>query len=118
MRRSRFGAFDSAGLSDQPARVRARGRFAAIIVLVTVTSMRLLLGGACVVLAVPLAAIVTTMVELTLLDRDPRDQEAPTVLGRPKGGEDVTGVRAVERARRLPDQAVDAYLEALRVALS
>jgi ABC-type branched-subunit amino acid transport system permease subunit len=42
-------------------------------------------GGVCVLLAVPLAAIVTTLVDVTVLGRDPRDQEAPTVLGRPKG---------------------------------
>jgi predicted PurR-regulated permease PerM len=56
-----------------------------LIVLVTVTSMGLLLGGVYVLLAVPLAAIVSTLVDVTVLGRDPRDQEAPTVLGRPKG---------------------------------
>jgi len=40
-----------------------------------------------VLLAVPFAALVATLVEVTILDRDPRDAEVPTVLFAAKDAE-------------------------------
>jgi len=50
-------------------------------VLVTVTSIGLLLAaGVYVLLSVPLASIVATIVDVTMLGREPNDQEVPRVL--------------------------------------
>lgn len=51
-----------------------------LIVLVTVTAMGLLLGGIYVLLSVPLASVLATLVDVTVLNRDPEKQEVPTVL--------------------------------------
>ena len=51
-----------------------------LLVLVAVTATAVLFGGFAVILAVPLAALVATLIEVTVLDRDPRDVEVPTVL--------------------------------------
>jgi predicted PurR-regulated permease PerM len=51
-----------------------------LLVLVSVTATAVLFGGFAVILAVPLAALVATVIEVTVLDRDPRDVEVPTVL--------------------------------------
>jgi predicted PurR-regulated permease PerM len=51
-----------------------------LLVLVSVTASAVLFGPFAVILAVPLAALVATLVEVTVLDRDPRDVDVPTVL--------------------------------------
>jgi predicted PurR-regulated permease PerM len=51
-----------------------------LIVLVTVTSVGLLLGGAYVLLATPTAAILATLIEVVVLDKDPAKQEVPTLI--------------------------------------
>jgi predicted PurR-regulated permease PerM len=51
-----------------------------LLVLFAVTSSAVLFGGFAVLLAVPFAALVATLVEVTILDRDPRDADVPTVL--------------------------------------
>ena len=51
-----------------------------LIVLVTVSAVGLLFGGFYVLLAVPLAALLVTIFEVWVLDRDPAEQEVPTVL--------------------------------------
>jgi predicted PurR-regulated permease PerM len=51
-----------------------------LIVLVTVTSLGLLLGGVYVLLSVPLASIVATVVDVAALGRDPEQQDVPKVL--------------------------------------
>jgi predicted PurR-regulated permease PerM len=51
-----------------------------LIVLVTVTSIGLLLGGVYVLLSVPLASIIATIVDVTTLGLDPDEQEIPRVL--------------------------------------
>jgi predicted PurR-regulated permease PerM len=56
-----------------------------LIVLVTVTSIGLLLGGVYVLLSVPLASIVATIIDVTIFDRDPEEQDIPRVLFRSKG---------------------------------
>ena len=51
-----------------------------LAVLVAVTALGLLLGGLYVLLAIPLAAILGTLVDVVLRDRDPGEEEVPTVL--------------------------------------
>lgn len=51
-----------------------------LIILVTVTSIGLLLGGVYVLLSVPLASILATIIEVAVLGRDPHDQPVPRVL--------------------------------------
>jgi predicted PurR-regulated permease PerM len=51
-----------------------------LVVLVSVTSVGLLFGGFAVVLAVPLAAVIVTLVDVIVRERDPAEEEVPTVL--------------------------------------
>jgi predicted PurR-regulated permease PerM len=51
-----------------------------LVVLLSVTAFGLLLGGVYVLLAIPLAAIAGTLVDVILRDRDPAHEEVPTVL--------------------------------------
>ena len=51
-----------------------------LIVLFTVTAMGLLLGGIYVLLSVPLASALATIVDVAVLNRDPEEQDVPTVL--------------------------------------
>ena len=62
-----------------------------LAVLVAVTALGLLLGGLYVLLAIPLAAILGTVVDVVLRDRDPADVEVPTVLFPPQDRERVGG---------------------------
>lgn len=51
-----------------------------LAVLVAVTALGLLFGGLYVLLAIPLAAILGTVVDVALRDRDPADEEVPAVI--------------------------------------
>ena len=51
-----------------------------LVVLVSVSAVGLLFGGFAVVLAVPLAAVLVTLVDVVVRNRDPAEQEVPTVL--------------------------------------
>jgi predicted PurR-regulated permease PerM len=51
-----------------------------LLVLVSVTATALLFGGFAVLLAIPLAAVAATLVSVIVLDRDPAQEEVPTVL--------------------------------------
>jgi predicted PurR-regulated permease PerM len=51
-----------------------------LVVLVSVTSVGLLLGGFYVLLAIPIAAVVATLVDVILRDEEPTEQEVPAVL--------------------------------------
>ena len=51
-----------------------------LVVLVSVTSVTVLFGGFAVLLAVPLAAVVVTLVDVVVRGRDPAQEEVPTVL--------------------------------------
>jgi predicted PurR-regulated permease PerM len=51
-----------------------------LLVLVAVTATAILFGGFAVLLAIPLAAVLATLVEVIVLDKDPADEEVPTVL--------------------------------------
>ena len=51
-----------------------------LLVLVSVTGTALLFGGFVVPLAIPLVAVVATVFEVVVLDKEPAEQETPTVL--------------------------------------
>jgi len=51
-----------------------------LVVLVSVTTIGILLGGFYVLLAIPVAAILATLVDVVLRDVDPAEQEVPTVM--------------------------------------
>jgi predicted PurR-regulated permease PerM len=58
-----------------------------LIVLVTVSVVGLLLGPFYVLLSVPVAAVLATVVDVVVRDRDPADQPTPTVIFSAKGRE-------------------------------
>jgi predicted PurR-regulated permease PerM len=51
-----------------------------LLVLVSVTVVGILFGGFAVILAVPIAAVIVTLVDVVLRNKDPAEQEIPTVL--------------------------------------
>ncbi len=51
-----------------------------LVVLVSVTAIGLLLGGVYVLLAVPIAAVLVTLVDVIIRDKDPAKEDVPTVL--------------------------------------
>jgi predicted PurR-regulated permease PerM len=51
-----------------------------LLVLVSVTAIGLLLGGFYVLLATPITAVVATLVDVTVRNKDPAHQEVPAVL--------------------------------------
>jgi predicted PurR-regulated permease PerM len=51
-----------------------------LVVLVSVTAVGILFGGFAVLLAVPLAAVLATLVDVIVLNKDPAKEEVPTVL--------------------------------------
>jgi predicted PurR-regulated permease PerM len=51
-----------------------------LIVLVTVSSIGLLFGGFYVLLATPFAAVLATLVDVAVLDKDPADEEVPKLI--------------------------------------
>ena len=51
-----------------------------LLVLVSVTATALLFGAVAVLLAIPLAAVLATLVSVIVLDRDPAKEDVPTVI--------------------------------------
>ena len=51
-----------------------------LVVLVSVTSVGILFGGFAVILAIPIAAVVSTLLDVVVRDRDPSDEDVPAVL--------------------------------------
>jgi len=51
-----------------------------LIVLVTVSAVGILLGGAYVILSVPIAAVFATLIDVFVRDRDPAQEEVPAVI--------------------------------------
>jgi predicted PurR-regulated permease PerM len=51
-----------------------------LIVLISVTAVGILFGGFAVILAVPLVAVIVTVLDVTLRDKDPAAEDVPTVL--------------------------------------
>jgi predicted PurR-regulated permease PerM len=51
-----------------------------LLVLVSVFGAEVLFGGFAVLLAIPVAAVIATLIQVILLDMNPADEDAPTVL--------------------------------------
>jgi predicted PurR-regulated permease PerM len=51
-----------------------------LLVLVSVTAVGILFGGFAVILAVPIAAVLVTIVDVVVRDKDPAEEDVPTVL--------------------------------------
>ena len=51
-----------------------------LIVLVTVSSIGLLFGGFYVLLATPFAAVLATLIDVAVLDKDPAEEEVPKLI--------------------------------------
>ena len=51
-----------------------------LLILISVTTIGILLGGFYVLLAIPITAVLATLVDVVLRDVDPADQDVPTVL--------------------------------------
>ena len=51
-----------------------------LVVLVSVTTVGLVLGGFAVILAVPLASILVTLIDIVVRDKDPAQEDVPSVL--------------------------------------
>ena len=51
-----------------------------LVVLVSVTAIGLLLGGVYILVAVPIAAVLVTLVDVVVRDVDPAEEDVPTVL--------------------------------------
>jgi predicted PurR-regulated permease PerM len=49
-------------------------------VLFSVTAVGILFGGFAVLLAVPIAAVVGTLIDVLVLGKEPSEEEVPTVL--------------------------------------
>ncbi len=70
-------------LEDYVVSPRLLGRavgLSPLFVLVSVTATGLLLGGFYVLLAIPIASVLATLVDVVLRDIDPADQEVPAVM--------------------------------------
>jgi predicted PurR-regulated permease PerM len=51
-----------------------------LLVLVSVTAVGILFGGFAVILAVPLVAVLVTVIDVVVRDKDPAEEDVPTVL--------------------------------------
>jgi predicted PurR-regulated permease PerM len=65
-----------------------------LTVLVAVAATGVVLGGVAVLLAVPIAAVVATIFDVVLLDKDPRKAEVPTLLFSAKDAESSGAARS------------------------
>jgi predicted PurR-regulated permease PerM len=58
-----------------------------LVVLVAVTATGLLFGGFAVILAIPLAAVVATLIDVIVRDKDPAEEDVPAVIFSAKDAE-------------------------------
>jgi predicted PurR-regulated permease PerM len=58
-----------------------------LTVLVAVSAVAILFGGFAVLLAIPIAAVLATLVDVIVRDRDPAAEDVPAVLFAAKEGE-------------------------------
>jgi predicted PurR-regulated permease PerM len=78
-----IAVFGLRGLQDYVIGPRVLGHavgLSPLIILVTVSAVGLLLGGFYVLLAVPIAALIATLVDVIVLDKDPAEEEVPGIL--------------------------------------
>jgi predicted PurR-regulated permease PerM len=70
-------------LEDYVAIPRVLGHavgLSSLVVLISITSLGLLLGGLFVLLAIPIAAVLATVIDVVVRNRDPAKQDVPAVL--------------------------------------
>jgi predicted PurR-regulated permease PerM len=58
-----------------------------LLVLVSVSAVALLFGEFAVLLAIPIAAVVATLIDVVVLDKDPAEEDVPTVIFAAKDAE-------------------------------
>jgi predicted PurR-regulated permease PerM len=58
-----------------------------LVVLVAVTACGLLFGGFAVILAIPLAAVIATLIDVVVRDKDPAEEDVPAVIFSAKDAE-------------------------------
>lgn len=58
-----------------------------LVVLVAVTACGLLFGGFAVIIAIPLAAVIATLIDVIVRDKDPAEEEVPAVIFSAKDAE-------------------------------
>ena len=58
-----------------------------LVVLVAVTGCGLLFGGFAVILAIPLAAVIATLIDVIVRDKDPAEEDVPAVIFSAKDAE-------------------------------
>jgi predicted PurR-regulated permease PerM len=58
-----------------------------LLVLVSVAAVALVFGGFAVLLAIPLAAVLATLVDVIVLDKDPAEEEVPAIIFAAKDAE-------------------------------
>jgi predicted PurR-regulated permease PerM len=58
-----------------------------LVVLVAVTACGLLFGGFAVILAIPIAAVLATLIDVIVRDKDPADEDVPAVIFSAKDAE-------------------------------
>lgn len=58
-----------------------------LIVLVAVSGVGILFGGFAIILAIPIAAVIVTLIDVIVRDKDPAEEDVPTVLFAAKEGE-------------------------------
>ena len=51
-----------------------------LLVLFSVTAVGILFGGFAIILAVPLVAVIVTVIDVVVRDKDPAEEEVPAVL--------------------------------------
>jgi predicted PurR-regulated permease PerM len=62
-----------------------------LVVLVSITASVVLFGELAVLLAIPLAGVAATLVDVILLNKDPAEEDVPTVLFPAKDAETTAG---------------------------
>ena len=86
------------GTREDPAVKRALAKLieavglSPLLVLLSVTGVAILFGEFAVLLAIPIAAVIATLVDVIVLDKDPAEEEVPAVIFAAKEAE-TTGTR-------------------------
>jgi predicted PurR-regulated permease PerM len=62
-----------------------------LLVLTAVTGVALLFGAFAVLLAIPIAAVIATLVDVIVLDKDPAEEDVPAVIFPARDAETTTG---------------------------
>ena len=76
----RAGGAAVRGLHRHPAGDGSRHGASPLLVLVSVSAIGLLFGGFYVLMATPFVALIATLVDVIVRDKDPAEQDVPTVL--------------------------------------